>query len=124
MRDRLLACLLAGLFSYMLLLQGVVSAYALTSMAADDLGPNFVICTPSGLDATHINHPLADIAHECCSSVCQLACAVGPAAAPTSLVVALERISVATTQPEHVAPITAPAELGLSSEARAPPAFS
>ena len=118
------AWLLAGLLAYMLLLQGAVSAYAKSSMAADQLGPGFIICAPSGDDYSQVEHPLAGFAHDCCSTLCQLACATGPAAVPVNDLAAPRLLQLEPVRPEPVAAATSRSELGLISDARAPPLFS
>jgi len=122
-QDRLTAWLLAALISYMLLLQGAVSAFAKSSMAADELGPTFIICAPSG-EHYHGDHPLADFAHDCCSSLCQLACATGPAALPEAAALPATLKQTVLAWAAIAADLAAPSDLGLAGEARAPPALS
>ncbi len=123
-QDRVTAWLVAGLLAYMLLLQGNVSAFAKASMAADAAGPVFIICAPGGEDYSQATHPLAGLAHDCCSSVCQLACSIGPAALPVAEQFAptLPLLAPKRAKPTFLG--NAPGELGLTSDARAPPSFS
>lgn len=121
MHDRLSAWLVAGILGYLLVFQGVVSAYALTSMAADNPGTN-VICTYHGVST--LDQELADLSPECCLSLCQIACATGAMAEPAGVSLTLQRRSVQLGQPKNIAPLKAPIQLGLIAEARAPPAFS
>lgn len=118
-----MAWLVTGLLAYMLLFQGAVSAYARSSMAADQLGSGIIICAPGGSDP-QIGHPLAGLAHDCCSSLCQLACSIGPAAAPVSDLIIPGLLPLDLAHPQLIITRTAPNELGLSRDARAPPPFS
>jgi len=123
-QDRLTAWLLAGLIACLLLLQGTLSAYARSSMAAERLGPGFIICAPSGNDYSQVEHPLAGFAHDCCSTLCQLACAIGPAAVPVNDLAAPRLLQLEPVGPEQTAAATSPSEAGLTGDARAPPLFS
>src|SRR5690606_27387019 len=113
-QDRLMAWLLAALISYMLLLQGAVSAYAKSSMAAHELGPTFIICAPSGEDYSDIAHPLAGFAHDCCSSLCQLACAAGPADLPEAAALPVTLQQTVLAWAAIAADLAAPSDLGLA----------
>jgi hypothetical protein len=123
-QDRVTAWLVAGLLAYLLLLQGTVSAFAKAAMAADSAGPAFIICAPSGEDYSEGTHPLAEFAHDCCSSVCQLACSVGPAALPVAELLAPTLPLLAPLRAKPAVHGNAPGELGLTSDARAPPSSS
>src|SRR5690606_17066946 len=123
-QDRVTAWLVAGLLAYMLLLQGAVSAFAKGSMAAGELGPTFIICAPSGEDYAQTPPPLAAFAHDCCSSICQLACSVGPVALPVAELHAPALPLLAPVHASRAVLSNAPAERGLTSDARAPPPFS
>ena len=119
-----MAWLLAALISYMLLLQGAVSAYAKGAMAVHELGPTFIICSPSGEDYSDISHPLAGFALDCCSSLCQFACASAPADLPETAALAATHAQTFLAWTVIVADFLPPSDLGLVGEARAPPAFS
>lgn len=123
-QDRVTAWLLAALIAYMLLLQGAVSAFARTSMAVQELGPTFIICAPSGEHYAQDDHPLADLAPECCSSLCQIACSGGPASVPDINGLAETPDESEGVRPAVTADPVAPSDLGLAGEARAPPALS
>ena len=62
--DRVSPWLIAGLVAYVLLLRGLVPAYAKGAMAADSVGPVFVICSPSGTADQQPDHPLAGLTKE------------------------------------------------------------
>lgn len=123
-QDRWLAYLVIGLLAYLLLLQGLVSAHARSAMAADDSRQGFVICAPSGADNSQVQHPLSDLAHECCSSLCQLACSVGPADLPADEIATPSRVELDLDPQLHVARANITGISGLASDARAPPSFS
>lgn len=68
---------------YLLLSQGLISAYAQTAMAASQAGPRFIICSPLG--STSDEDPIKSLARECCSTLCQVASAIGPSLPPSSV---------------------------------------
>lgn len=74
--------LFSALIAYVLMLQGLVSAYAQTAMAASVNDPAFVICSPLGTADEHPDHPLKDLARDCCSTLCQVAASLGPSLIP------------------------------------------
>lgn len=115
---------LGAVLAYLLVLQGLIAGYAQSAMAADANGPAFVICSPLGTADVEEGHPLADLGRECCSTLCQSACAVGPGVpgnggpvlhAPATC--GMPAI-LSAGAPAH------PADHGLSPDARAPPFIS
>lgn len=73
---------LIGLLAYVILLQGLATAYATTLMATDQFGPSFVICAPSGNADQPASDPLEDVAQKCCRALCKAASMAGPVIEP------------------------------------------
>lgn len=122
---RLKAGLLVGMMAYFVLLQGLAAAYAKTWMAVDQLGPAFIICSPSDTSDQPDPALLEHIVKECCSALCAAASSVGPAQQPAETGL-FEFRPILT----HVGPLwpstqyAPPGEPGAIKDARAPPAFS
>lgn len=120
-RDRLSAWLLTGLLAYVLLFQGLVSAYAKAAMAADAAGPQFVICSPLGTAGEADAHPFENLAKDCCPHLCQAMCGAGawlpgPSAEPAAFT-----LSSQLNWSCNAAPRAPPSETGLVIGARGPP---
>ncbi len=123
-RDRLVAWLATGLLVYLILLQGLVSVYAKSAMAADSFGPAFVICSVDGAVEGDTDHPLNNLARDCCSTLCQVACATGPVVAGTAEAFPYARdLCLAASFPLR-STVVSSADAGLTAEARGPPAVS
>ncbi|MCT7373712.1 hypothetical protein [Chelativorans salis] len=126
--DRLRGGILAALVAYVMLLQGLVSAFAQGALAAPQPGSTFIICSLTGAapgtEGTVGGDPLERAAHHCCAALCHAAASHSPALPTADLGPAFA--------PEGPTPLhfTAPEipprpdALGLSSEARAPPLLS
>ena len=114
----------AGLVAYFMLVQGLLTAYAKGVMAADPLDPGFIICSPLETADRSAGHPLEDLVVDCCSSICQAACAIGPVAASSAEAMPAAPVLRPHAWFRHAAPRAPPSEIGLASDARAPPAFS
>lgn len=126
--DRLTAGFLAAVVAYMMLLQGLVSAFAQGALAAPQPGSTFVICSLTGaVPGTEgtVGDPLLErAAHHCCAALCHAAASHSPILPVIDLGPAF--ISAADT-PLHFQvghSIRQPSILGLLPEARAPPFIS
>lgn len=117
--------LFLGVLAYVLLLQGLATAYATTLMATDQFGPTFVICSPSGNSIQPAGDPLEDVVDKCCNALCQATSMTGPVIEPPGggahWLVPVE--SLANEFPSISRPVL-PGELGAFPEARGPPRFS
>ncbi|WP_163269274.1 hypothetical protein [Chelativorans alearense] len=126
--DRLRGGVLAALIAYVMLLQGLVSAFAQGALAAPQPGSTFVICSLTGAvpgtEGTVGDGPLERAAHHCCAALCHAAASHSPALPTADLGPAF--VPEAGTPPHlpalEVSP--RPSALGLSCEARAPPLHS
>ncbi|MBN9025041.1 MAG: hypothetical protein J0H20_05380 [Rhizobiales bacterium] len=120
--QELKTALLAVGVVYLLLSQGLISAYAQTAMAAAEAGPRFIICSPlGGADA---EDPIKALARDCCSTLCQAASAIGPSLAPSPVVFAF-RVDARPTQWRPAGTVRGPpSETRLVPEARGPPSLS
>lgn len=117
--------LLVGLAAYLILLQGLATAYAKTSIAVDQFGPAFIICSPSQTADHQIADPLEQIVKECCTALCVAASSVGPTLQPSDT--ETFGLPPVTTDNKPFSPSprhTPPGEPGSIKDARAPPAFS
>lgn len=81
-RDRKASIVLLALLAYVMLLQGLATAYARTLMATDQLAPAIVICAPSGKTERPPADPLEHVARKCCNALCEAAAAIGPSIKP------------------------------------------
>lgn len=117
--------LLVGLVAYLILLQGLATAYAKTWTAVDQFEPAFIICSPSqAADRTNAD-PLDQIVKECCTALCVAASTVGPTLQPSET--GTFRIPPIRTDDEPLYPTShraPPGEPGAIKDARAPPDFS
>lgn len=126
--DRLTAGLLAALVAYVMLLQGLVSAFAQGALAAPQPGSTFVICSLTGAvpgtEGPVDDSPLERAAHQCCAALCHAAASHAPILPTVDLGPAFEPEAEARPHfPTHdVSPRPSPS--GLLPEARAPPLFS
>ncbi|WP_210161291.1 hypothetical protein [Nitratireductor pacificus] len=126
MRDRVAAGLMAGIIAYLLIFQGVATAYAGGVMAGGDTAAGFVLCTPAS-DAPVLpgngERPGGSV-HDCCIAQCRTGCVLSPAlpAALAGLDLTFP-VSAAPRWPTSALPMPAHAQ-GLAAEARAPPSFS
>jgi hypothetical protein len=62
----------AALFAYMLLLQGLIGAFAQGVLAAPHSGSTFIFCSLTGaIPGTQgtVDHPLEHAAHHCCAAL-------------------------------------------------------
>lgn len=117
--------LLVGLVAYLILLQGLATAYAKTWMAIDQFGPAFIICSPSQAADRPNADPLEQIIKECCTALCVAASAAGPTLQPSET--GTFRIPPIRTDDEPLCPTSRrapPGEPGAIKDARAPPSFS
>lgn len=122
---RLTAGLLAGLIAYFILLQGLATAYGKTWMAVDQLGPAFIICSPSNTADQPGVDPLEQIVKECCAALCAAASAVGPTLEPPETGWFGFRPILLNGDPlPPGAQRAPPGEPGAIKDARAPPTFS
>lgn len=114
---------MAGVLAYFLVLQGLFGAYAQAAMAASGTGAS-VICSSVGTSDRDADAPLKDLAHDCCSTACQAACAIGPAMAPNDLGAAFDLNGCAHAWRPAPAVRAPPFHPGLEKEARGPPSLS
>ena len=77
--------LVMGLLIYVLLLQGLASAYAKTITMIGESDPGFVICAPSGKDYSSPDDWLEFLGKDCCAAFCKAAASSGPTLEPVSL---------------------------------------
>lgn len=120
--QELKTALLAVGVVYLLLSQGLISAYAQTAMAVAEAGPRFIICSPLG--GTSNEDPIKALARDCCSTLCQVASSIGPSLPPSSVAFAFK----VELQPAKWRPAAAvrgpPSRSRLVPEARGPPSLS
>lgn len=116
--DRLTAWLVAGLAAYVLLLQGLTTAYAKGAIA--DTGAVFVVCAPSG-EQPQTDAPLDVLAKECCGALCKSACASPPVVGVPAQAPLIAPVLEQASRHEEVAPRATPRETGHGGGARAPP---
>ncbi|WP_142849939.1 hypothetical protein [Telmatospirillum sp. J64-1] len=124
MADRFKAVLLAATISYVLVVHGLITAYAHAAMAVPQSGLPFILCSFQGNTAPDTAHPLQDLAHTSCSAVCQAACAAAPMVSAEAHAVVFDlgaETRIARSDQISRAP---PADPGRVPEARAPPSFS
>lgn len=125
MRDRLWSGVIAVSMAYLLMLQGLVAGMGQGAMAAAGAGPQYVICTGTGL-VTVDRLPGGDIPgskppYGHCAALCQLASAAAPAILGAKAGFAHPQPQggiAARFPPDHILPSHAP---DLIAEARAPP---
>lgn len=124
LKDRLLTWSMAATIVLAMLLQGIVAANARTAMAADGTSPAYVLCSPTAIADPGDDHPLKDLARDCCSTLCKLACAGSTLTAPVAIVLpAPEAAETAAWVPAPAPTATERAE-GPPPPARAPPHIS
>ncbi|MCX5577165.1 hypothetical protein [Kaistia terrae] len=120
--QELKTALLAVGVVYVLLSQGLISAYAQTVMAASEAGPRFIICSPLG--GASDEDPIKALARDCCSTLCQAASAIGPLLPSSPVVFAYK----ADVRPAKWRPAGAvggpPSKTRVVPEARGPPSLS
>lgn len=120
--QELKTALLAVGVVYVLLSQGLISAYAQTAMAVSEAGPRFIICSPLG--GTADEDPIKSLARDCCSTLCQAAGFIGPSLPPSSVTFAFK----VESRPVKWRPAGTvrgpPSENRRVPEARGPPSFS
>lgn len=111
--------------AYVVLLQGLVSAYANTMASTDPFGPGLVICAPSGKTDPLGKNPLEQTTKDCCGGLCKAAGSLGPVVdgPPAGLIIAFP-IRVASDIPWSVEPSALHSRLYPFKEARGPPALS
>lgn len=124
LKDRLLTWSMAATIVLAMLLQGLVAANARTVMAADGTSPAYVLCSPTAIADPGDNHPLKDLARDCCSTLCKLACAGGTLAAPAAIVLPAPETSVTPAWVPAPAPTAPERAEGPPPPARAPPHIS
>lgn len=125
--DRLTAGILTALVAYVMLLQGLVSAYAQGALTGSQPGSTFVICSLTGAvpgTEDYVDEPLERAAHQCCAALCHAAASFAPILPPADpgpafIAEAGPRLYFPT---RHAPP--RPSILGLLPEARAPPPIS
>ena len=123
--NRLAKGIAVCLIAYLLILQGLVTAYARTLMATDQFYPAFVICAPSGQKDSAKGDPLEHAAKECCVALCKTACAAGPSLEPSPAdLSAFLPIAKEDKVSRHASQQGPPGEPGALQDARAPPSFS
>lgn len=117
--------LTCGLIAYVLLLQGLVNAYAKTLMAVDPFDPMLVICAPSGKQPVSAVDPFDRMARDSCDSLCNATAGFGPAieppAAETYLLLQPPARGLLFQTDQQDRPRGHP---GMAWNARAPPIFS
>jgi hypothetical protein len=117
---RLIGSLLLG---YLLFFQGLVTSYAQATMLGGP-DPATIICSVHEAVVDGEPHPLQDLDRDCCSTLCQAACATGAglpgAEAPSFALPVLPGLTHALI----AAPQAPPSHYGLASKARAPPSSS
>ncbi|WP_176036053.1 hypothetical protein [Brucella tritici] len=105
-----------------ILLQGLVTAYAQASMAAWSADPSSVICsvhsTPVDAEA-----PLKDLARHCCSTLCQAACAIGTGLMEQPVAVSFDSIVTKDTVAFSLAVRAPPGQFVTATRARGPPSL-
>ena len=121
-RTRMTGGILAVVLAYALLLQGLVGTYAQATMAT--AGPATAICSHAGTTGTGGDHPLKDLAHDCCSAACQATCAIGAALTPGCDLGPVFHALPSPAWRPHPDNGKPPRSLGLVREARGPPSFS
>jgi hypothetical protein len=119
--DRLSAWLVAGLAAYVLLLQGLTTAYAKGAMA--DIGAVLVICAPSG-ERPQTDVPLDVLAKECCGALCKSACATPPGLAGSVQAQLAAPVTERGARHQDGGPRATPRQTGHGGGARAPPMLS
>ncbi len=105
-----------------ILLQGLVTAYAQASMAAWSAGPSSVICSVHTTQAD-ANAPLKDLARHCCSTLCQAACAIGTGLPEQPVTVSFDSIVAKDTVAFPLAVRAPPGQFVTAAQARGPPAL-
>ena len=120
--QELKTALLAVGVVYLLLSQGLISAYAQTAMAVAESGPRFILC--SSLGGANEEDPIKALARDCCSTLCQAASAIGPSLPPSSVAFAF-KVEVRPARWHPTAAVRGPpSRARLVPEARGPPAVS
>lgn len=122
--DRLNGGILAALLSYALIVQSVAGGIASVSMSEAHIARPGIDCATSG--SIHNDHDRGDRLHECCVTLCLIACGSGIGLPPNTSGTCLGPAYVAY-RPNSV--IAGPAQshprrAGILREARAPPHLS
>ena len=120
--QELKTALLAVGVVYLLLSQGLITAYAQTAMAVAEAGPRFIIC--SSLGEANDEDPIKSLARDCCSTLCQVASAIGASLPPSSIAFAFKVESRPATWRPAGTVRGPPSETRLVPEARGPPSLS
>jgi hypothetical protein len=127
MGDRLTGGLLAALVAYVMLLQGLVSAFAQGAFAAPQLRSTFVICSLTGaVPGTEgtTDDPLERAAHHFCAALCQTAASHSPILPTADLGPAFEPQIEAQSHFSTLQDQPRPSAARWFPEARAPPSLS
>lgn len=125
LKDRLLTWSMAATIVLAMLLQGLVAAHARTVMAADGTSPAYILCSPMAIADPGDDHPLKDLARDCCSTLCKLACVGGTLTAPAATPLPdPEAAADAASWAPTPAPATRERPQGPPPPARAPPLAS
>ncbi len=118
--------LAVGLLAYVLLLQGLASAYAKTITMIGESDPGFIICAPSWTDYNSPEGGLEFLGKDCCAAFCKAAASSGPTLEPVS--VDLLSLIPQTLRSERMQPLekSVPPKIPFvpALGARAPPTFS
>lgn len=111
--------------AYLLLLQGLATAYAQTLMKTNQLDPAFVICAPSGQTDQLPDDPLEQVSKNCCNALCEAALSVGPSVqSPTAEIEWIFPDEAAAYLIPHPSQTAPPGQPELLPQVRAPPFFS
>ena len=111
------------LLAYLLFFQGLVTSYAQATMLGGP-DPATVICSVHDAVVDGEPHPLQDLDRDCCSTLCQAACATGAALPGADVVAFALPVLAGQTHALIAAPRAPPSLYGLVSKARAPPSLS
>lgn len=106
-----------------ILLQGLVTAYAQASMAAWSASSSSVICSIHSAPSTDADAPLKDLARHCCSTLCQVACAIGTGLMEQPVAVSFDSIVAKDTIAFPLAVRAPPGQFVTAGQARGPPAL-
>ncbi len=104
-----------------ILLQGLVTAYAQASMTAWSAGPSSVICSVHSTQSDD-DVPLKDLARHCCSTWCQAACAVGTGLLEQPFTVSFDSVVTRDTVAFPLIVRAPPGQFVTAAQARGPPA--
>jgi len=125
--DRLCGGLVVAIVGYTLLFQGIVVATAHGAMANGAPAPDFVLCSQhrvaAGGDTSGRGRLPVGADRSCCNGLCQAACSVGAAIAPVAPCFEAPEPVRASVHATRAGVSNHPPSLGLTPEARAPPAI-